>query len=215
MNRKPDQRITLVERLKRGESHATVRRAALARVDARKLSNEFEAATEDVEWFSDWRNQLAFYREQADHLADRIETESGAKAGPRAILHWQIEDAEKAAKAGDLGRYGLHIGAIVTTLVNAQMPTIQQATRSDSQSERAKKPRPQRQGTLRRVLDSMSYTDANDAIQQWIEQPETGGYQLRFVPEHDKPFIAGDEAFSEKQIRQKVSAIKASEKQLR
>lgn len=217
-------------------------KAALARVDSRALVREAEWAMEDFEYYSNWRNQIAYYRDQAEKLPDArsvpiwtpitkigkkgreyLEAEgaaqkeidgtlhfaTGSKATPRARLEAQINDAEQAAEAGHIGRYGLHIAAIVTSLHNAQLPSIEKSTISRDQSKRSRgKQRRKRWGTLRTVLEGMTYTNADDAMEQWKAGRTVGGYRLHHEAGEDKPFKANGEGFTKERIRSKVSAIK-------
>ena len=130
-----------------------------------------------------------------------------SKETPTRTFERQIDDAEQAAEAGDIGRFGLHIAAIVTSLLNAQIPTIRQAHESARQQKVAQAPRNTRK-ILRRVLDAMDYTDANDAVEQWRQQIPLDGFTLEYRPAADEPFIVNGESFTEKQVRNKVSKIK-------
>ncbi len=198
---------------------------ALARIDAKRLTREFEWAMEDPEFYSDWRNQIAYYRSMADKLPDqRRQTveerhdESGKligvtrKATPRAELEWQINDAEKAAQAGDIGRYGLHIQAIVTTLHRLELPAIEKALESQRNSKHGRKKRPKRWGALTKALHHLNCNTAQGVAERWKAEPKAGPYQLEYRPGDEKPYRIGKQAWSLPAIQSALSRLKKRQK---
>jgi len=189
-------------------------KALLARVDARNVTREIEQGTEDFEYFRDWRNQIKYYRDQLAKLPDqcRFDQESGREL-PAGRIEGMIDHAEEAAKADDLGRYGLHIAETVRLLLNQQLPTIEKAVKRAAASRSASHERPSRQGTLRKIIKAINAQTTAQAEQAFKDgaKIEIDGQQfaLSYHPEDDKPFQCNGERWNRGNIANKVSTTKA------
>ena len=210
------------------------------------MIKESERAMEDSEYFSDWRKQIEYYRDQLANLPEqrrtvpiwtpvtkigrlgreRFEAEGAQQMEIDGVLHYaiswketptrtlerQIDDAEQAAEAGDIGTFGLHIAAIVTSLLNAQIPTIQKAQESARQQKVGKKKRPKSWGTLTKIMQELEEATPEGVAERWKAEPEIGCYQLQYNAGDKKPFCIGDESWDMNAIKAALRRLKKRQK---